>query len=365
MTTETADPFEAAYDALVPDATPAPDAAPEADAQVEDTAPDDSEDAPTEDNDTEAPEGDEEVEDDGDGEQPTDGESEDDEGEDPASPRQPIAVQDDDEITLPDGSTITVKDAALRQADYTRKTQALSKERDELEEQKAKVEEEVAQARGLYDQVTQWYEDRQSDPAGWVGEIAESSGNPTYVIAAAIKTLADQGRLDPGFVKSFGIDSPEHPVHSAADRGAEAERIRRLEERLENQDRSAKEQTERQQRVSEYRRQYDSIVQDYGLTFDSAEAETEFKTELVQYAEANNLDRVDVAYRAWAFEKGQGQNAPAPSPEKPPLDPKKKRATRAVTPRSSTPGAKPAPPKKALSVEDAAMGALDAFASRG
>jgi hypothetical protein len=46
-----------------------------------------------------------------------------------------VEVSEEMEFMLPDGTTVSGKDLLLRQADYTRKTQALAEERKELEAQ--------------------------------------------------------------------------------------------------------------------------------------------------------------------------------------------------------------------------------------
>jgi hypothetical protein len=348
------DAFEAAYEALAVDET-TPDV-PEAPATEDNVEVDD--DAETQPEPDDAPEGDAEGDADAEGEgQPDDGEQDD---EEPSSPRTPIAVDDDDTITLPDGTEITVKDAALRQQDYTKKTQQLAKDREAFDQEREQVEQRAAQADELYQQINTWYEDRASDPAGWVAEIAESSGNPTYVLAQTIKALGEQGRLDPKFVETFGINAEDSPVRAAAERGAEDDRIRRIEQRFEQQEQQSQSEREKQQRLAEYRQQYQTVVESYGLEFASADDERAFKKSVVDHAAEQGIDRFDVAYRSWAFEQGKAPKAP----EKPVAPNPKKRASRAVTPRSSGSVTKTEAPTGPVRVEDAASAALDAFAAR-
>ena len=54
-----------------------------------------------------------------------------------------------------------------------------------------------------------WYEERTANPSDWVKEIVSGAQDPTTVIAKALYELANDAKLDPQFVATFGIDAGE------------------------------------------------------------------------------------------------------------------------------------------------------------
>lgn len=216
------------------------------------------------------------------------------------------AVDVDEEATyrLSDGTEVTGADLRggyMRQADYTRKTQEVAKRRKEVED--------------LYGRMEQWYQDRSSNPSGWVREIADgtddpdgvmveaigSADKPTVSLAKVIRGLAEGGKLDKEFVDHFGLQE----VAAKADEATGDDRVARLEQKIE-QDRETREAQERQQQVlSELEGQWRSIVDSEGLTFEGSEAETQTKVELMRFARDNEIPNLQTAWAAMQYQQGQ------------------------------------------------------------
>ena len=294
--------------------------------------------------DDDVPEGDDDG-DEGDGE-PDDGDGEDD--GDPVG--DPITVTDDDVIRLPDGTEVSVKESALRQADYTRKTQQLADERRALEEQQSEVTQQ-------YEQLTSWVQDRSQDPVKFAAEIAASTGDPTLGVAKVIKHLADSGQLDPQFAEAFGLTVDE----TIGQRGPQAE-IDELKQTFEQEREQREQQAQQQQVVQHYLGQWDEVKQSEGVQFQDLEAEKAEFREVVEYAREHRITDLRRAYAARAWEnRGKGATS---APAKPDLAVRrKKRAASAVTPRSSA-GTPAQPRPKPRDVEDAASRAFDEVMAR-
>lgn len=338
------DPFDAAYDEFVAGAEAETDESPtdEVDndeaVEVEDT----------EDVETPADEADEETD------EVVDEDDEDE--EQPADDATVIDVPEDAVLRLEDGSEIAVKDSALRQADYTKKTQAVAARERELDDR----ENEITQA---HEQLVTYIEERQSDPAGWVTEIISGSQEPTVALARAMRDLAASGRLESRFVEAFGLEQGE--VADLAKQGDGDDRVSKLEKQLqEREDREAAER-EHQSRVAAFQQQYQNVTSQ--LQFESPETEREFRVELLEYAKGNGLTNLEVAFKAWAHDNSDRLPASrdaAPKRKPDPAVQQKKRAARAVSPKSAAaPGGKPKA-TKALTSEEAALQVVEEFASR-
>lgn len=314
--TATVDPVEAAYNDLWSDN---PD---EGAGQQEEpgTFGDEGEEAPTDDDNVE---GEAEVEDaeDGDGEEPDTEDSEDDDGDDEES-SEPAALSDDTEVTLEDGSTVTVKElreGALRRDDYTRKTQQLAEERKELEQQREKI-----------DRFTAAFDE---DPVGVLEKLVSVQEQPTHAVAYLLKNLADNGLLEEEFARTF---IPEGGVvRRTADQAQENDRLGKIERQLEERQRQEAEQKQREETLATFEKQWTAAVEKSGLKFESQEQEQELLREVLQYGVDNEITNIEAAYAAYAWENNLprgGEQQPKPQPKS---EDKKKKAARAITRRSA------------------------------
>jgi hypothetical protein len=262
-------------------------------------------------------------------------------------------------LQLPDGTKVPYEKAALFQADYTKKTQALADERRQFEESRDSFQTDKDQFEQQMDQVVGWYESRQKN-AAWVAaeEAAEDTDDPTLVVAKMLKSLNDAGQLDPRFAEAFGLDQPEPEVLEAARKAQEGDRVAQLEQRLQEQE-EAKTAEQRQREVlGELNRQWDQIVEQDGLTFDKPDAEFQAKKDLVMFAREHGITDLGIAHAAMSHQRnGRGKTQAAPAAD--PKTVERKRQTRAIARKSSS-AATPAP-KRLASVEDAAKASVEAF----
>ena len=270
---------------------------------------------------------------------------EDDEGEDDEQDGDILEVTDETVLTLPDGTTTSVKDALLRQADYTRKTQELAEQRREVE--------------AFYDELKGYVEERSTNPVGWTEEIILNSPDPTQTVAQAIVNLAKSGKLDPKFVETFGLESG--PVVDQAHTSQVDQRVDRLEQEREQERQQAQAEQARTQALQQYRQQYAEIVSTEGLEFDSVEAENAFKAELAEFARNTGIvSDLRVAYDALARQKDrerQAQEARQAQSEAKKAVAKRKKKSAAVTPKGTTTPAA----KRGASFDEAAEEAVEAF----
>jgi hypothetical protein len=284
-----------------------------------------------------------------------DGEDTDEEAveEDQKTDTQVVEVPSGAVLRLPDGTEVEADKAVLFQSDYTKKTQQLAEERKTFESDR----EQVVKA---YEQMREWYESRAANPTNWVKEIVSESPDPTAAIAKALYELANEGKLDSEFVKTFGIDSGE-----VAKRATESKRDSELEElrkKVDERERSEAEQRAIQEQAKKYQSEWDAIKESHGLNFEGRDAEIEAKRELLQFAMNNRMAHsLKDAYDLMLLRTGRtGQPKAEPAKADPQVT-EKKRASRAVTPKSSATGAPRA--KKPASVREAALQSLEEYAS--
>jgi hypothetical protein len=261
-----------------------------------------------------------------------------------------IEVTEDATIVLPDGTEIQVKDSALRQADYTRKTQQVAEERKAAEALKAEA-----------DQVLQnfevWYQDRAANPDKWIVEIAGNlpdRGVRTQMIARALRDLASSGYLEDDFVEMFGLKSGQAAEY--AQTADEADRIAKLEAQLSEQQQSREIEARVRQRAAVLQSQWDEIKLSYGLEYQSTQEEYEAKKETLTFARENGVANLRVAFDAM---QARRQTATPRQPDA--ATTQKKRASRAISQKSKAAGQIAPPTQKAKTIRQAAELALDKY----
>jgi hypothetical protein len=271
--------------------------------------------------------------------------------ETPSTPENRIEVTDDDVILLPDGTEVNVRESALRQSDYTRKTQQIAQERKQVEDKQRELD-------GVLESFETWYQDRASNPDRWISEIARSlpdRGVRTQMVARALKELAESGYLEDDFVETFGLTAGRSAEFAAE---PEQDRVARLEAELESQKREKEIEFRVRQQASVLQSQWDQIKATYGLEFTDPSLEFEAKKETLEFAKANNVPSLTVAFDAL---QARRQTATPRQPDAATTE--KKRASRAITPKSSAAGQVAPPKKKAKTISEAASLALDKYLS--
>lgn len=278
--------------------------------------------------------------------------SDDDEANDEDGPL--IEVPDGAKLRLPDGTEVDVAQAVLLQADYTRKTQELAEQRRQLEGKWNEVQQTEQQYQQAYGQMREWYESRAARPAEWLAEIASQSPDPTTMVAQALYTMAQNGLLDPQFVEAFGIDSGE--IAQTAKSSQVENELEELKRWRYEQEIGVQRQTKVKERAAVYETEWEQIKNTASMSFESRADELNAKRELLQFALENNLTRsLRDAYDLMTVRKPK----PVSARHQPDADvAAKKRASRAVTPKSS---ATPKPTKKAMSDKEAIAAALEEF----
>jgi hypothetical protein len=268
----------------------------------------------------------------------------------------PIAVTESDVIVLPDGTEVSVKEAALRQRDYTRKTQALAEERKVFEAERATAQSAVEYVENL---TKAW----QSNQAEVVSNFVASTADPTLVLSQVIVELAKADKLDPKFAETFGITAEvQEKWASEAKSQSELQSVKQRLERFESEKAAAEAARQAQAQedalIAEYDNQWAQIKATSGLALDPV-AEADAKVELLQYALENQIPNLKAAWKALQFEKAQA---------KPVTDPKKeavaakKAATGAITAKST--GGSVVSSQAPGSIEDAAWAAFQELTSR-
>lgn len=271
--------------------------------------------------------------------------------EDPPTLENRIEVTEDDIILLPDGTEVNVKDSALRQADYTRKTQQLAEERKQIEDKQAELD-------TVLSDFENWYQERSANPDRWISEIARSlpdRGVRTQMVARALKELAESGYLEDDFVQMFGLTAGPAAEFAAE---PEEDRVAKLEAELASQKREKEIEVRVRQQAAALQQQWDEIKTAHGLTFTDPAQEFEAKKETLEFAKANGVPSLSVAYDAL---QARRQTATPRQPDAATTE--KKRASRAITPKSTAAGQVAPPKKKAKTISEAASMALDRYLS--
>ncbi|MGA1753253.1 MAG: hypothetical protein ACO395_07835, partial [Pontimonas sp.] len=264
-------------------------------------------------------------------EEPAEGEEDESESdEEVAGDEQFIEIKAGFNLKLPDGTVVPSDKAVLLQADYTRKTQELAEQRKSFESEVQEFESARQEVQDVYEQMRSWYEDRSSNPSSWIMEIASESEDATSTIAKAIYELAQAGVLDPKFVETFGIETG--PVADMASKSNLEAEIAELRAWRESQQQEVSQREAVRARAAEYEKEWNEIKLQRGLDYSTKAEELAAKRELFQFAFENRITTSLVdAFDLMTVRKPK----PAPAQGSDPEVANKKRASRAVTPRST------------------------------
>jgi len=185
-----------------------------------------------------------------------------------------------------------------RQADYTRKAQALAAEKQEFEQAVSEYSETIGSLQQLD---AAWDE----NPVQVLAHFASNTENPTHAVALLIKELASANLLEQEFLDMFGITSD---VKQAWGKESEVSNLRRKvskSEEAENQRRAQMEyEAEVQKAMQEYEGQVDRILSSEGLKLNQTQRDA-FRTRLARYAYDNELTNLEAAYKALKYEETQ------------------------------------------------------------
>lgn len=304
---------------------------------------------------TEEPELEDEAED---SEEPQEDDAEETEADDDVSDdEQYIEIEEGANLKLPDGTVVSADKAVLLQADYTRKTQELSEQRKQFEEERQEFESARDEVREVYEQMTSWYEERSANPSSWIMEIASESQDATSTIAKAIYDLAQAGVLDPKFVETFGIEAG--PISEMANNSNLESEIAELRAWRESQEQERLQREAVKARAAEYDKEWNQIKLERGLDYKTRAEELAAKRELFQFAFENRITTSLIdAFDLMSVRKPKT----APTQGKDPEVANKKRASRAVTPKSTPSGG--SKPKKNISTRDAILASFEELGSK-
>jgi hypothetical protein len=213
---------------------------------------------------------------------------------------------DDNSIVVKvDGQFIEVsvdelKSGYQRQADYTRKAQALASEKEEFQETVQQFQETIS---SLEELDATWNE----NPVQVLAHFAANTDNPTQAVSMLIRELAVSNLLSQEFMDVFGI-TPQ--VRQTWSEQSEIETLRKTAYRAETENQTKAEKEEYQSAVdaaiAEYDAQIDSILDNegYDLTVKQRNA---FRQRLAGYARENEITNLKVAYKAMKLEDGDNK----------------------------------------------------------
>jgi hypothetical protein len=281
--------------------------------------------------------------------------SEDEEPSDDDADENLIEIVPDAKLKLPDGTIVSAEKAVLMQADYTRKTQELAEQRKAFESEQSSFVEQQKEVNSLYEQMQTWYESRVSEPSSWIAEIASETEDATSTVARALYEMAQAGILDEQFVETFGIEVGE--VAEIANRSKVEDEVAELRAWRESQENENKQREAIRQRAQEYDKEWEQIKLQRGLDFSSRVDELHTKQELFQFAFENRITQSLLdAYDLMTVRKptkAPVRGGSSPNPEVV----AKKRASRAVTPKSASSDSSAG--KKKLTDRDAILAAME------
>lgn len=261
-----------------------------------------------------------------------------------------VAVNDDDVLKLPDGTEVSVKEALLRQADYTRKTQAVAEERKELDAQLESFSEAINYVENLRNSWTE-------NPVNVISAFVSSTEDATLTFTQVLVDLAQNDKIDQQFLDTFGITKEVRDTWSNTSK--QSNELADVKRRLESfetdkvrQEQSYAEQLAVQEAVAGYESQWNSIKHEFDLNLPLDE-ELQLKIKTLEYASEKGILDLRTAYAAVSFET-QAKSA------KKSVD--KKKPTNAITSKGTTGSVSQT--KKVSSIEDAAWEAFNEISSQ-
>jgi len=191
-----------------------------------------------------------------------------------------------------------------RQADYTRKAQALANEKQEFEQAVS----EFSEAIGSLQQLDSAWDE---NPVQVLAHFASNTENPTHAVALLIKELASANLLEQEFLDMFGITSE---VKQAWSKESEVSTLKRKVSKAEKVEAEREEvvryEAEVQKAMQEYESQIDRILSSEGLKLNQVQRDA-FRTRIAQYAYDNELTNLEAAYKALKYEETQKKRAAA------------------------------------------------------
>lgn len=190
-----------------------------------------------------------------------------------------------------------------RQADYTRKAQALAAEREQFEEAVTGFSETIQTLQQLD---AAWDE----NPVQVLAHFTSNTENPTHAVALLIKELATSGLLDQDFMEMFGITSE---VRNEWSKSSEVENLRRRVSKIDKVEEQRRQEgeyeAEVQRAVAKYEREIDEILQSEGLSNLTVAQRNAFRSRLASYAHDNELTNLKAAYKALKYEESEKKRA--------------------------------------------------------
>ena len=191
-----------------------------------------------------------------------------------------------------------------RQADYTRKAQALAAEKQEFEEALTEVSDVI----GSMEQLDAAWDE---NPVSVLAHFTANTENPTHAVALLIKELAAANLLEKDFLEMFGITSD---IQRSWSKESEVENLKRKVSRSEESEMTRQQEIayerEVQKAMLEYDQQVDKILEAEGITLNKAQREA-FRTRIAQYAFDNDLTNLETAYKALKYEESKKKKAAA------------------------------------------------------
>jgi hypothetical protein len=230
-----------------------------------------------------------------------DGEDEEDDeqeesGEEASDDQEKVQVKVDGEIV--EVTFDELKAGYQRQADYTRKAQALAAEREEFEQSVGEFKETL----GTLQQLDSAWDE---NPVQVLAHFSANTNNPTHTVALLIKELATAGLLEQEFMEAFGI-TPD--VRQSWGRESEVSNLRSRAEKTERTANQKIQEVEYERQVTEaiaeYDRQIDRILDGEGVELTVKQRDA-FRARLAGYAHDNEITNLEAAYKALKYEESQ------------------------------------------------------------
>lgn len=262
-----------------------------------------------------------------------------------------VTLGEDDEVVI-DGETVKVKDALLRQADYTKKTQALAEERKAFEAEKEGMLEAFETMSSLDEA---WNEDPSSvvatflsnaeDAADTVGDAvialaSEGDVDPNLFLVRTILRLVSNDQIDEELREMLGFD--DETVARAKEQSKQENRIAKLEREVRAPKKvQASDEQEYENAKAALAQQWNDIVEaDENLSAMELDAQLKVRSEVAKLAIERGGIPLDVAYELLQAKQAKLE---ADAVAKKAAVTSKKRATKSVSKPSNGSGSAPAP----------------------